>query len=546
MEAELRLRLFNRRAELKFTFNQGNSQQKVSSHLDTLKYEYKGGRTNIVDGIQVCADHFNSQARRNAKRVLIVLTDGEDNEHMWSFTSVYTLMSEAASTSGANYRIAVGVGNRADKTALNAIIKTATQGSTFNVNSFGDLKNYVTDIKRRTCPCPPGYENIDGVCTKICPEGNKPNGNKCIKICPVGYKPNGDKCEKICPEGYHAEGDECIKTCPKGYKPNGNQCEKICPKGHKAHGDQCIKICPQGYKPNGDKCEKICPKGYHAEGDKCIKTCPKGYKPNGDKCEKICPKGYHAEGDKCIKTCPQGYKPEGGECIKICPQGYKPEGDKCIKICPEGPVAQGDECIPIRCPDNTEKIEGKCVPKCDGGLYHEGYTTSPDVPTFDFDARPEGQQGDYQLKDVKNGYLKMFYNENGNKYLAQACNEERSQTHYYSDFAEENSQCVQEYFYGTGGEYGRLMGRQSRNGACRGWGLETRLNGRYVRMVHNCQLKNTANQNDIIHRKLCVAFKMNCRTALRDPIVCCNFPSDIIAIEHVGPITVSILNKSPK
>eukprot|EP01135_Chromosphaera_perkinsii_P000464 Nk52_evm18s96 gene=Nk52_evmTU18s96 len=164
------------------------------------------------------------------------------------------------------------------------------------------------------------------------------------------------------------------------------------------------------------------------------------------------------------------------------------------------------------CPEGTESIEGQCVPSCENGLYHEGYTTGTDVPTFVFDDRDLSRQSDYQLITEAEEELKMYYDEDGETYLARACNEKREQTVYFAvdSNEEQTNACVQEYFYGTGGDYGRLMGRQSRNGACNGSGLESNLDLAYVRMVHRCQLNNVDEQNDVIHRDVCVTFRMKC------------------------------------
>ena len=164
--------------------------------------------------------------------------------------------------------------------------------------------------------------------------------------------------------------------------------------------------------------------------------------------------------------------------------------------------------IACPCPEGFLREDGECVPQCDDGLYHEGYGYYTDVPTFVFDNRPEAHQSDYQLATGENDFLKMYYDENGKTYLARACNEKKESTYYAIDGDAATSDCVQEYFYGTGGDYGRLMGRQSRNGACNGWGLEDKLDGAYVRMVHRCQLNNVNEVNDVIHRDVCVIFKM--------------------------------------
>eukprot|EP01135_Chromosphaera_perkinsii_P006882 Nk52_evm37s621 gene=Nk52_evmTU37s621 len=106
----------------------------------------------------------------------------------------------------------------------------------------------------------------------------------------------------------------------------------------------------------------------------------------------------------------------------------------------------------------------------------------------------------------------MFYDENGETYLARACNEKREETVYFAVDSNEGqtNDCVKEYFYGTGGDYGRLMARQSRNGVCNAPELESNLNLAYVRMVHRCQLNNVNVVNDVIHRDVCVTFRMKC------------------------------------
>ena len=164
--------------------------------------------------------------------------------------------------------------------------------------------------------------------------------------------------------------------------------------------------------------------------------------------------------------------------------------------------------IACPCPEGTTRYEEDCVPDCENGLYHEGHDGSPDVPTFVFDNRPDPLQSDYQLATSANEFLKMYYDENGETYLARACNENKEHTAYFVDGDEASSDCVQEYFYGTGGDYGRLMGRQSRNGVCLGWGLEDKLDGAYVKMVHRCQLNNVNIEDDVIHRDVCVVFRM--------------------------------------
>ena len=164
--------------------------------------------------------------------------------------------------------------------------------------------------------------------------------------------------------------------------------------------------------------------------------------------------------------------------------------------------------IACPCPEGFLREDGECVPQCDDGLYHEGYGYFTNVPTFVFDNRPDPLQSDYQLATGENDFLKMYYDENGETYLARACNEKKESTYYAIDGDAATSDCVQEYFYGTGGDYGRLMGRQSRNGACLGWGLEDKLDGAYVRMVHTCQLSNVNIVDDVIHRDVCVIFRM--------------------------------------
>jgi hypothetical protein len=212
------------------------------------------------------------------------------------------------------------------------------------------------------CPCAPGFECTEGVCTdtgvcepqcegKVC--GADGCGGTC-GLCDEGFKCEEGACvEDICTpdcEGFNCGDDGCGGSCGECTEPEvcmdgicGVEvisCEGLC--GGQATNCFCDELCFE----NGDCCDDVCDFCGDLEG--CVPVCEpqcEGKVCGDDGCEGSC--GVCDAGE-CVE----------GQCVVApeCGNGTIEEGETCEA---DADCGDGEICTDCAC------VAG-CVPACDG------------------------------------------------------------------------------------------------------------------------------------------------------------------------------------
>ena len=196
------------------------------------------------------------------------------------------------------------------------------------------------------CPCTPGYERVQGVCT----------------ACELGkYKSiSGDGACEICPEGtttlQTASVDASACVCKPGFERAGGECRRIsCP------DDRVLVLglsvatcqCDVGLEPMPGLRECApCPDGSFkdAVGDtSCVACGPHTISslPRANRTACMCAPGYDSGpldspdvlGGSCVPECGPGTHGRHGSCAP-CPTGhFKPAGGPECSACPPPRIA---------------------------------------------------------------------------------------------------------------------------------------------------------------------------------------------------------------
>jgi hypothetical protein len=115
--------------------------------------------------------------------------------------------------------------------------------------------------------CPPGYEDVVGICYTNCNSDQTGVGPTCFnKYCPTGTtEKTAGMCTDNCPPGYEDVVGICYTNCNSDQTGVGPTCfNKYCPTGttEKTAG-MCTDVCKDGYSWDQSACYKNCNDGYY-------------------------------------------------------------------------------------------------------------------------------------------------------------------------------------------------------------------------------------------------------------------------------------------
>ncbi|XP_068561703.1 proprotein convertase subtilisin/kexin type 5 [Cebidichthys violaceus] len=226
-----------------------------------------------------------------------------------------------------------------------------------------------------------------GSCTS-CREGQRLEGHgHCVR--------SSNNCS---PHQYADQAGECHpchKYCHRCSGPGKAHCLS-CNQRHLLLNGTCVDECPRGYyEESGQKCEPCHPScqscvGKHSheclacrihlfrEGKDCVETCQHSHYGNTgsrmcEKCDPSCSECIGSEEDSCL-SCALGliYLRREGRCLPSCPQGYYHDSahrtcDACHASCR---TCSGRDYQPCdSCHPGYLLSDGLCESMCDIGLY---------------------------------------------------------------------------------------------------------------------------------------------------------------------------------
>ncbi|XP_070552429.1 sushi, von Willebrand factor type A, EGF and pentraxin domain-containing protein 1-like [Ptychodera flava] len=389
----------------------GKNKCSLLNDLSTIPYT--GGWTD-TRGALVEARNILQQARPSAKRLIVLLTDGQSNR------GDPIPDAENIRSSGIGI-VAIGVGN-INEDELNGI---ATSENVFTLDKLSDIEKLAqrikNDVKETTWDlsvggnscnslCTEGYDCCDALATCSC--GTRSGVHQCA--CQPGYSGNGfkDQCT-ACPRGTYKEkygyldctpcpansntdqtGSTSISQCQckTGYTGQpGQNCTIIrCPalsappggyvtRCDNSYNNKCYFKCDRNrYRPTpGGAAERTCLENGQWSGSPftCTKiTCNALLTPlNGNK---VCDSQDNAIGTQCTFTCDSGYDLIGttdlrcqmnnGVEVKTCPPL---DGNKLIKI------------RPASCQTTPMRYQSVCLYECKNGYKFHGNDTTECLAT---------------------------------------------------------------------------------------------------------------------------------------------------------------------
>eukprot|EP01114_Cavostelium_apophysatum_P002080 TRINITY_DN1181_c0_g1_i1.p1 TRINITY_DN1181_c0_g1~~TRINITY_DN1181_c0_g1_i1.p1 ORF type:complete len:743 (-),score=160.71 TRINITY_DN1181_c0_g1_i1:49-2277(-) len=281
-----------------------------------------GGETCIGCGISLATTEFNARGRPGATKIMIVLTDGENNRQTSSFESVVNSAKDSGITI-----FAIGVGGY-NQNQIEFIASDIDGVQTvFTAEDFNGLAAILQNFVIATCLDIPGNPCGSGclgfcACNQQCLCPNCDDGDACTDdACVVGANGNGcTHTAKNC-----EDGDLCtINTCnsASGCSSAPNPCNG----GNQCTVSSCDSAAGCQYKP------KDCNDGSPCTNDTCVNNFPGGCKYTNVTC------------DLCIYPT-----------IKTCDpvSCYVVECNPADRSCVQTPVA---------CHDNNECTEDTCNP----------------------------------------------------------------------------------------------------------------------------------------------------------------------------------------
>jgi len=155
-------------------------------YLDALSMYYPTGSTNLAAGLSNALTEFNTKARSNVAKVLVVLTDGPADNIVDAATQARLLRLAGVSI------LVVAVGPQASFDQLASIVTNPLSLNVFNVSSYGTFNSALNPLQAALCndinecdsnPCRNGAQCKDFI-----------NSYQCI--CPAGF--SGVNCERAC------------------------------------------------------------------------------------------------------------------------------------------------------------------------------------------------------------------------------------------------------------------------------------------------------------------------------------------------------------
>uniref|UniRef100_A0A8D3DF75 SPC3 n=1 Tax=Scophthalmus maximus TaxID=52904 RepID=A0A8D3DF75_SCOMX len=181
-----------------------------------------------------------------------------------------------------------------------------------------------------------------GSCTS-CREGQRLEGHgHCV--------PSANKCSPHQYEDQDGECHPCHKYCHRCSGPRKTQCVS-CNQGHLLLNGTCVDECPPGYHvdESGQRCEPC-----HPSCDACVGK-------HSHECL-ACKVHLFREGKECVKTCQHRYH-YGNTGSRMC--------EDCDPSCGECNGGREDSCLSCAPGLVYMRREGRCLPSCPRGYYHD-------------------------------------------------------------------------------------------------------------------------------------------------------------------------------
>ncbi|XP_065057186.1 vitrin-like isoform X2 [Rhopilema esculentum] len=135
-------------ARLDFSFNDRrfHNRNNLKAKIDSIVYSYGGTRTDRALRLASRKLFCLSCSRVKARKVLIVITDGNTNRSSESLERASRYMKEQ------NVIIlSLGIGNRISMSELLEIASEPKEKHVFKLNSFDDLKSMLNSIEEQAC-----------------------------------------------------------------------------------------------------------------------------------------------------------------------------------------------------------------------------------------------------------------------------------------------------------------------------------------------------------------------------------------------------------
>ncbi|XP_029372303.1 proprotein convertase subtilisin/kexin type 5 [Echeneis naucrates] len=256
------------------------------------------------------------------------------------------------------------------------------------------------------CPSHTYWDTTAGECTdcdQSCLTCNGPHASSCTS-CRDGQRLDGrghcvPSANKCLPHQYADQDGQCHschKYCHRCSGPKKTQCLS-CNQRHLLLNGTCEEECPTGYyeDESGQKCESChascnacigkhsqecltCKAHLFRAGKECVETCQHGHYGNTgsrtcEKCDPSCGECIGAGEESCL-SCAPGlmYIRKEGRCLPSCPQGYYHEAahrtcEPCHASCRACSGKGSHNCD--SCYTGYQLSEGMCQSKCDIGQY---------------------------------------------------------------------------------------------------------------------------------------------------------------------------------
>ncbi|XP_055926693.1 sushi, von Willebrand factor type A, EGF and pentraxin domain-containing protein 1-like [Argiope bruennichi] len=344
---------------------QGSNMCKLLKVVDNMDYIGSWTHTNLA---MDSARDILVQARPNANKIIILITDGESNAGYSPVDAAQKLKRDGVVI------FAVGVAN-VNTEEVNAV--ATSPDHIYILKNFDYIKQLNTYLKKETREVSWDYTPDVSMCNNFC--DNKTNCCDDHAKCYCGTLSGDYQC--VCDPGYNGTGgrNSCQK-CPKGtYKSalDIDGCKK-CPEHSTTASVGSLSFedctCNVGYVMAGNYCKPIeCAQLNPPEGGVLIpKNCKNTY---GAKCELKCKEGY------CPFSCNLAFS---GADSTVLPWNRSPLPSR---QCLETGKWTGEDfyCEKMRCPALDHPLHGKhncagldfefgisCEFECDAGYELQG------------------------------------------------------------------------------------------------------------------------------------------------------------------------------
>ena len=123
----------------------------LSQELENLKKWYQNGITRTELALNKASEIFNTINRKAAKKVLVVVTDGQTTplNDMLGLDLLKTPTENLKATGV--YVIAVGVGTQVNDNELNFMATDPDNETVFHIDNYDNLLNFVDTLSQAVC-----------------------------------------------------------------------------------------------------------------------------------------------------------------------------------------------------------------------------------------------------------------------------------------------------------------------------------------------------------------------------------------------------------